>query len=73
MSPQDYRQQKLNKNEARKFIAKLMAKTPERVVFTGHAQKRMEERGLATTDVMNILCSPSSKIISVPFHLSSPL
>jgi hypothetical protein len=58
------RQQKLNKNEARKLIAKILAKTPEKVVFTGHAQKRMEERRLVTADVMNILCSPSSKIIS---------
>lgn len=66
MSPQDYRQQRLNKNEARKLIAKIMAKTPEKVVFTAHAQKRMAERGLATTDAMNVLCSPSSRIISEP-------
>lgn len=66
MSPQDYRQQKLNKSEARKLIAKIMAKTPERVAFTAHAQKRMEERGLATTDAMNVLYSPSSRIISDP-------
>ena len=66
MAPQDYRQQKLNKNEARKLIARIMAKAPEKVVFTSHAQTRIEERGLATTDVMNVLCSPSSRIISEP-------
>lgn len=60
MSPSDFRRQKLNKNEARKLISKLMLE--EKVIFLQHAFDRMKERSVDIQDAVNVLESPDSFI-----------
>ena len=62
MSPLDYKTIKLGRNEARKRIAEIMAKCPERVHFTGHALKALEDDSLTTGDALNVLKSSSGRI-----------
>ncbi len=61
MSPGDYKYQRLNKNEARKLITRLVAN--ERIRFSNHAYERMEEREISIQDALNVLESPSSFIL----------
>jgi hypothetical protein len=61
MSPSDYKYQRLNKNEARKLIARLIG--DERVRFSNHAYERMDEREISIQDAINVLESPSSFIL----------
>ena len=62
MSPVDYKTDRLNRNEARKRIAEIVTKHPNRVHFTAHALKALADDGLTTADAWNVLKSPSSKI-----------
>jgi hypothetical protein len=62
MSPIDFRVQKLNRHEARKLIAKIMTNSPECVRFSSHALRELANDSLTTTDALNVLKSPDSKI-----------
>ena len=62
MSPSNYKEEKLSRNEARKLIAKVMASNPYKVRFTGHSLEEMAKDDLKTTDVLNILKSVDSRI-----------
>lgn len=62
MSPLDYKEQKLSKNEARKQIAKIMRQHPENVRFSKHALIELGRDDLTHTDALNVLTSPDSKI-----------
>ena len=62
MSPSDYRVQKLSRNEARKQISEMMKQHPENVRFSRHAIIELQKDNLTTTDVLNVLKSPDSKI-----------
>ena len=62
MSPSDYKDEKLNRNEARKQIARIMSQSPQNVRFSRHAIEELADDGLAVTDAINVLVSPDSKI-----------
>lgn len=61
MSPSDYKQQRLNRNEARKLISRLVLE--QKIRFLKHAFERMDERGVSFQDAMNVLESPASFIL----------
>lgn len=63
MSPLDFKACKLNKNEARKQVTKVVTTHPERVFFTRHAREELENDDLTTVDAWNVLKSPDSKIL----------
>jgi hypothetical protein len=62
MSPADYKEQKLSRNEARKQISKIMNQHPENVRFSRHAIKELKNDDLTPTDALNVLKSPDAKI-----------
>ena len=64
MSPQNYKSERLNQNEARKLIAELIL-DESCLVLTSHAKERMEERQLIFADIVNVLKSPAMRIIGV--------
>ena len=61
MSPSDYKHHRLNRNEARKLISRLVL--AEKVRFVSHAFDRMAERNIDIQDAMNVLESPASFIL----------
>ena len=62
MSPLDYKSIKLNRNEARKRIAEIMATHPGRVRVTRHAEQALADDGLSALDAINVLASGSARI-----------
>ncbi len=62
MSPIDYKDQKLSRNEARKQISKIMSQHPKNLRFSRHAILELENDDLTLTDALNVLKSPDSKI-----------
>lgn len=63
MSPDDYKEDRLNKNEARKQIAKIVSQHPENIRFSRHAFKELQNDNLTPTDALNVLKSPDAKIL----------
>jgi hypothetical protein len=63
MSPSDYKEQRLSRNEARKQISKVMSLHVENVRFSRHALKELENDNLTPTDALNVLKSLDAKII----------
>jgi hypothetical protein len=61
MSPSDYKGQRLNRNEARKLVSRLVVE--EKFRFLKHAFERMEERGISLQDAVNVLETPDSFIL----------
>lgn len=62
MSPIDYKASRLNRNEARKQVTKILSQHPEAVRFSRHALEELEKDDLTTGDALNVLRSPDSKI-----------
>lgn len=62
MSPIDYKEQRLSRNEARKQIAKVVAHSPQNVRFSRHALDELRADELTPTDALNVLKSPDAKI-----------
>ena len=62
MSPSDYKTDKLNRNEARKLISKIVNQHQARIRFSHHAIRELGNDNLTTVDALNILKSPDSKI-----------
>ena len=60
MSTKDYKNKKLNKEEARKLVLKLAA--AGKVILTSHASQRLTERGVIFNDVLNVLLSQSMRL-----------
>lgn len=60
MSTSDYKNKKLNKEEARKLVVKLA--TSGRVLLTSHARERLLERDIIFNDVLNVLLSQSMRV-----------
>lgn len=56
----DYKNNRLNKEEARKLIQNLSKSG--RLFLTGHARKRLIERRIIFNDVLNVLLSQSMQI-----------
>lgn len=63
MSPLDYKTSRLNRNEARKQVTKVMKEHPGNLYFSNHALKELEKDDLTTLDALNILKSSDSKIL----------
>jgi len=63
MSPADFKIEKMNRNESRKLVRKIMTLMPQNVLFSKHALAELENDDLTTTDALNILKSSDSKII----------
>lgn len=64
MSPENYAFERLNRNEARKLVSKILAETPANVVFSKHAREEMANDGLSPVDVDNVLRSSSAQILT---------
>ena len=62
MSPSDYRGQKLDRQEARKQVSKIISKNPNEVRFSVHATQELMKDGLTTVDAQNVLKSSDAKI-----------
>lgn len=60
MSTKDYKNKKLNKEEARKLVTKLA--NEGRVILTSHARERLLERHIIFNDVLNVLLSDSMRV-----------
>jgi hypothetical protein len=66
MSDVNYRSDKLLKTVALKRIRQIARSDSGSINFTSHAEIRMKERWFSAQDVMNVLCSPSTKIYDEP-------
>ena len=62
MSPVDFKVQKLNRQEARKLISKIVNQHPENIRFSSHAIRELLVDELMTTDALNVLKSSDAKI-----------
>ncbi len=62
MSTFDYKTKRLDRNEARKLITKIMNHMPHKVFFSRHALEELKKDGLTTLDAINILKSPGARI-----------
>lgn len=60
MSIKDYKDKKLNKEQARKLVYKLAVSG--KVILSGHARTRLIERNIIFNDVLNVLLSQSMRI-----------
>src|SRR4051794_26566325 len=63
MSPIDYKASRLNRNEAKKQVAKVISQHPSNIFFSGHALRELRNDDLTTADALNVLKSPDSKIL----------
>ena len=64
MSPSDWKSQRASKNEARKKISDTMTTRPGNVSFSKHAEQELIKDGLTTADALNVLTSPTAKILN---------
>lgn len=62
MSTKDYRTQRLDKNQARKLVAKIVQHYPFNIRFSRHALDEIEKDGLIISDILNVMKSPDAKI-----------
>jgi hypothetical protein len=62
MSPTDFKVQRLSRQEARKFVSKIVNQRPENIRFSRHAIQELSNDDLATVDALNVLKSPDAKI-----------
>ena len=60
----DYRGKRLDKNQARKRVSAIAREHPENIRFFRHALEEMLNDDLITADILNVIKSPSSKILS---------
>jgi hypothetical protein len=60
----DYKSHRLQKEEARKRIAKAINGSACEVLFSKHAEEELIKDGLTVVDAINILSSPDAKILS---------
>ena len=66
MSPIDYKSQRMGRAEARKLIQEILNRWPQNVRISGHARKRLQERSLILSDLINVLRSPVGKLDREP-------
>ena len=62
----DLRIHRLDRNQARKLIAEIVAQHPENVRFSKHALEEMKKDNLTTGDILNVMKSSSAKIVAEP-------
>lgn len=63
MSHSDLRSHKMNRQEARKLLTKIMIGKPHNLVFSRHSREELLKDGLTTVDAINVLKSPDAKIL----------
>ncbi|HCU23891.1 MAG TPA: hypothetical protein DF383_02645, partial [Deltaproteobacteria bacterium] len=66
MSKGDLRCRRLDKNQARKLVSKIVQENPSGIYYTQHCLKELENDDLTTSDILNVLKSPDSKILDQP-------
>lgn len=59
----DYRTHKLDRNQARKLISEIVHRHPAHVRFSRHALEEMRKDNLTTVDILNVIKSPSAKVL----------
>lgn len=64
MSKSDVRGQRLNKEQARKLVAKISNLYPVNIHFSRHALDELKKDNLIISDVLNVIKSPDAKILS---------
>ena len=62
MSPIDFKSTKLNRDEAKKLISKIMTFFPGNIYFSRHSIQELRNDSLSTIDALNLLKSHDSKI-----------
>lgn len=62
MSPLDYKEQRLSRNEARKQISKIVSDNPGNIRFSKHAVEELENDDLTTADALR---SPDDDLLNV--------
>ena len=62
MSPIDYKEQRLSRNEARKQISKILSQHSENIRFSRHSLDELKMDNLTPTDGLNVLKSPDAKL-----------
>jgi hypothetical protein len=63
MSTKEIRTKKLNRNEARKQMAKIAEHHPANIRFSLHALFEIKKDRLTTVDIFNVIKSPAAKIL----------
>ena len=66
MLSSDLRGQRLDKNQARKLVAKVVRENPAGIYFTKHCLVELKKDDLTTSDVLNVLLSLDAKIVDQP-------
>ena len=59
----NYKTKRLNKNAARKLIARIVNEHSQEVVFSRHALQEMDKDDLNTIDIWNVLKSTDSRLL----------
>ena len=62
MAPADFKIEKMNRNESRKLIRKIVSTTPQKVFFSKHALSELAKDDLTTIDALNVLKSTDAKV-----------
>lgn len=62
MSIVDFKAKRLDRNRARKKIAEIVSRFPENIHFSRHSMEEMENDGLTTIDIWNVLKSDARVI-----------
>lgn len=63
ISKVDYRARRLDKTQARKRILEIANRYPANIIYSKHALKELKKDNLTISDVLNVIKSPSAKII----------
>lgn len=64
MSNFDYNAKRIDRNKARKMVARIAQMGPERAEFSHHARIEMAKDGLLEADIREVLKSPLAQIWS---------
>ena len=62
MAPTDFKIEKMNRQESRKLIHKIVTIAPQKVLFSRHALNELAKDGLTTLDALNVLKSSDARI-----------
>lgn len=64
MSSIDFKSKRTDNNQVLKMIREIMRKSPQNVFFSAHAKTEMEEDNLIISDIVNILESDNSRVLT---------
>jgi hypothetical protein len=66
MSFDDLRSHKMDRNQARKLLNQIMKKHAQNLRFSKHALKEIANDNLSIVDIINVIKSPSARILVEP-------